>query len=133
MIFIDTGAFVARYRSSDAHHTAAKAGWAKITRDGPPCFTTDLVIAETITLLARYIGYRPAAERGRVFLSSAALTILRPTLEDETAALDLLEKFADQEVSFVDCVSFVMMKNRRVRRVFGFDRHFTAAGFSQWK
>ncbi len=41
-------------------------------------------------------------------------------------------KLADQGPSFTDCVSFVLMKRRRLRRVFTFDRHFAAAGFEMW-
>jgi predicted nucleic acid-binding protein len=39
---------------------------------------------------------------------------------------------ADQRVQFADCVSFVMMRRYRPKRVFGFDRHFAMAGFELW-
>lgn len=41
----------------------------------------------------------------------------------------LLQKYADQGVSFTDCVSFVLMQKGDIRRVFSFDRHFRIAGF----
>jgi predicted nucleic acid-binding protein len=62
-------------------------------------------------------------------LHSAALTILRPEAEDEEKAVDLFDKFADQEVSFTDCISFVLMRRNRLERAFTFDRHFGSAGF----
>jgi len=43
-----------------------------------------------------------------------------------------MSKFADQGVSFTDCLSFRLMKRHRIRSVFGFDHHFTAAGFRVW-
>jgi len=33
-------------------------------------------------------------------------------------------------VSFADCVSFVLMKNHRLKRAFTFDHHFALAGFA---
>jgi predicted nucleic acid-binding protein len=65
-------------------------------------------------------------------LTSTALEILRPAREDEMAALDLFEKFADQEVSFTDCISFVLMRKHQIKRVFSFDRHFRHVGFILW-
>ena len=103
MIFVDTGAFLARHLANDQHHEAAAAGWRRL-----------------------------AAERARALLASTALTILRPEARDENEALRWLEKLGNQAVSFTDCVSFALMKRHRLPRAFGFDRHFIAAGFSLW-
>ncbi|MEK9146436.1 MAG: PIN domain-containing protein [Elusimicrobiota bacterium] len=132
MIFIDTGAFLARHVLRDGNHPAASAAWERLGALGQRCFTSNFVLDESFTLLARRAGYPFAAERARNILSSAALTILRPGREEELAALSLFEKFADQEVSFTDCVSFALMRKGRIRRVFGFDRHFERAGFEVW-
>ena len=87
------------------------------------------MLDETFTLLGRRSTYAFAADRARALLSSAALTILRPDADDETAAVELFAKFADQQVSFTDCVSFVLMRRHRLERAFTFDRHFADAGF----
>ena len=55
--------------------------------------------------------------------------VLRPDADDETRAIDLFAKFADQQISFTDCVSFVLMRRNRLERAFTFDRHFADAGF----
>ena len=60
---------------------------------------------------------------------SERLTLLRPTHDEELRALDLFEKYADQQVSFTDCVSYALMHKRRIDRAFSFDRHFALAGF----
>ena len=133
MIFIDTGAFLGRYLPDDQHHVAALAGWARLAAERLPICPSNLVLSETITLLARRTDYRFAAERARVIHASSALRILRPTLDDERAAVDWLEKFADQKVSFTDAVSFVLMRRNRLARAFTFDRHFELAGFKSLK
>ena len=129
MIFVDTGAFLARYIRQDSLHRRAKRTWAEIARSRTRCFTSNFVLDETITLLGRRSSYAFAAERASVLLSSQALTILRPDAEDEIRAVDLLAKFADQQVSFTDCISFVLMRRHRLQRAFTFDRHFSIAGF----
>lgn len=132
MIFVDTGPFLARYLARDQHHDAAVRGWERIAEKGWPCLTTSFVIDETVTLLARRAGAKFAAERARAILTSTRLTVSRPTAEDELAALELLEKFEDQRPSFTDCISFVTMRARGVKRTFAFDRHFREAGFTVW-
>jgi len=39
------------------------------------------------------------------------------------------QKYADQKVSFTDCISFAMMKRLQIKQVFTFDYHFSLAGF----
>jgi predicted nucleic acid-binding protein len=130
VIFVDTRAFVARYVQRDAEHPRARRAWAEIERTGSRCFTSNFVLDETLTLLGRRASYAFAAERARALLGSKVLTVLRPDAGDELRAVDLFAKFADQRVSFTDCVSFVLMRRHRLERAFTFDRHFAAAGFA---
>jgi len=129
VIFIDTGAFLARYIERDQYHDAAAKHWQTLRHDRRQCFTSNFVLDETITLLARRSTYQFAAERARNLFESKSLAILRPDEDDELAALEFFQKYADQNVSFTDCVSFVLMEKRSIKRAFSFDRHFTIAGF----
>lgn len=132
MIFIDTGALVARYIKRDQFHKKAVRAWERIGTEGLRCYTSNFVLDETLTLLARRAGGGFAAERARHIYSSRILTILRPVEQVELKAVALLGKFGDQNVSFTDCVSFVLMRSHRITRAFAFDRHFEAAGFELW-
>ncbi len=132
MIFVDTGAFLARSIARDTYHRDAQSGWKKIAESGERCITSNFVLDETLTLLGRRAGNRFAAEEGQRLYASKRLEILRPDETDETAALRWFTRLADQNVSFTDCVSFALMKRGRIKRVFGFDRHFRAAGFEMW-
>ena len=129
MIFVDTGAFLARYVRQDEHHRRAKRAWSEIERGHLRCFTSNFVLDETFTLLGRRTSYAFAAERARALLASTALTILRSDTQDESKAVDFFAKFADQKVSFTDCISFSLMRRHGLARAFTFDRHFSAAGF----
>ncbi len=54
----------------------------------------------------------------------SAWKVLRPDQDDETSAVSFLRKYADQRIGFTDCISFALMRARRIRRAFTFDRHF---------
>jgi len=132
VFFIDTGAFLARYVQRDQHHEQARAAWKRLQARPSPLYTSNFVLDETFTLLARRTRYAFAAAKARSLMTSRLLTILRPGHDDELAAVELFEKLADQELSFTDCVSFVLMRRKKIDRVFGFDRHFRDAGFRLW-
>jgi predicted nucleic acid-binding protein len=131
VIFVDTGAFLARFIARDQFHKKALSVWRRIEKGGDRCFTSNFVLDETFTLLARRASYAFAAERARSLLSSRVLVVLRPEKDDELGALDLFEKLADQSVSYTDCVSFALMRRAGIRRAFSFDRHFDLLGFER--
>ena len=127
MVFVDTGAFIARYLAQDAFHASAAATWKTLV--GRPLFTSNHVLDETLTMLGRRAGYGFAADRGEAIYHSKSLQILYSTREDESHAIRMFRKFADQNVSFTDCISFVLMKRSRIIHAFTYDRHFAEAGF----
>jgi uncharacterized protein len=133
MIFIDTGAYLARYLARDQYHRAAAKLWLRLRTEKAPIFTSNFVLDETATLLARRSSPRFAAVRLRCIFASSELRILRPTPDTEIAALDLLEKYADQNVSFTDCISFALMREAGIKTAFSFDQHFVRAGFDLWQ
>lgn len=129
MIYIDTGAFIAKYLAKDQGHETAIEKWNQIHSSNEICVTSNFVLDETFTLLGRWAGYAFAAEKATFIYASNRFTILRPDQTDELAAIVLLEKYADQNISFTDCISFCLMKNKRIKRAFTFDKHFKYAGF----
>jgi predicted nucleic acid-binding protein len=128
VIFIDTGAFIARYVERDQHHSEATSFWNELAASGVQCVTSNFVICETLTLLARRTTYDFAARKGLDLYSSKVLRILRSNASDEIDALSWFHKFADQGVSFTDCTSISIMKREQIQEVFAFDRHFSLAG-----
>ena len=129
MIYIDTGAFLARHLSNDQYHRQANAFWDLIRKKQEKCVTSNFVLDETFTLLARRAGYSFAAQRAKNMYASDSIDILRPTREDELEAVAVFEKYSDHRLSFTDCVSLVLMKINKIKRVFTFDYHFRLAGF----
>jgi predicted nucleic acid-binding protein len=129
VIYIDTGAFLARHLSKDQYHGQANSFWNSIKKKGEACATSNFVLDETFTLLGRRAGYGFAAERARNIYASESLTILRPDKNDELKVIDIFEKYSDHRLSFTDCLSFVLMQSKKIKRVFTFDHHFQILGF----
>ena len=129
MIYIDTGAFISRHLAKDQYHRPSVAFWNVIAKKGESCVTSNFVLDETFTLLGRRGGYAFAAQRARNIYASETVKIIRPDREDELRAIDLFEKYADQNLSFTDCISLVLMQTMKIKRVFTFDHHFQFLGY----
>jgi predicted nucleic acid-binding protein len=128
MIFIDTGAFLARYLHRDQHHEQAISCWKELASSKQQTFTSNFVLDELFTLLGRKADYLFAAKQATIILSSSHLNILRPDISVEKTAVEYLKKYADQQISYTDCISFVLMKQRGIKQVFSFDHHFERVG-----
>jgi predicted nucleic acid-binding protein len=126
LIFVDTGAFLALYLKNDQYHKEASEIFPSLPR---PFSTSNHVTDELATLLGRIAGYRYAADRMDDLYASESIEVLRSTRSDELQAISWMKKYADQEISFTDCISFAMMRRLRLRTAFTFDRHFRDAGF----
>jgi hypothetical protein len=130
-LFVDTGAFVAKEIAGDQFHAVARKGWNEVERRGFRLVSSEHVLDESVTLIARRSNYAFAAEWGQDAMESG-IEWLRTGEDDWSKALTLMRKFADQGVSFTDCLSAVLMKRAGLKRVFGFDRHFESMGFRVW-
>lgn len=128
MIFIDTGAFCAFSDRSDTYHVIAVRQFARVLRDLRPLVTTNFIIDETYTWIRCRQGHQRALEflqrireavRGKPRLD--IVTVTRPL---EEKAWQLLEKFAEQDLSYTDATSFAVIQDRKLSQAFTFDRHF---------
>jgi len=131
-LLIDTGAFYGREMEGDQYYSVAVQAWAQIESNPVHLYSTEHILDETINLLARKSSYAFAAEWGLNCLRSEEFEWLRTASEDLKAAAELMLKYADQDVSFTDCVSFALMRREGIRHAFSFDRHFLAAKFHLW-
>lgn len=131
-VLIDTGAFIAQRISADQYHELASRAFAELAEAPVQLYSSEHILDETVTLLGRRESYAYAVETGEELLRSRVLRWLDAGVADWHMALRFMRKFADQAVSFTDCLTFALMKREGIKTVFGFDRHFQAAGFHVW-
>jgi uncharacterized protein len=127
-IFLDTSAAYALLVASDTNHRAASRAFHEFSRRRAPLSTTSYVLVETYALLGRRVGLT-AVKTFRMDL--------RPLLDvvwvDEglhERGLDLLLDRGLPDLSLVDAVSFLAMRDHEIGDAFAFDRHFQSEGFN---
>ena len=96
--------------------------------EGYPFLITDTVLLEIGNALAR--SYKnEAVDIITEFLDSEEVEIVHLTPQMFEQAFDLYKTYQDKEWGLIDCVSFVVMREKGVNQALTFDRHFIQAGF----
>ncbi len=126
--FVDTSAFYALLTQEDAQHDRASAWLDTIASEGSESLLThNYVVLETISLVHRRLG----GPMSRLFIESL-LPVCETTFVDQdlhTRATIAFLAGLGRRPSFVDRVSFELMRARNIRRAFAFDPDFTREGF----
>jgi uncharacterized protein len=129
-LFIDSGGFYALVSAKSAMHADAAAIMEDSRRVKRRVVTTDYILDETATLLRARGLTKQLREFLRLTEVSQALSIEWMTPDRFAAARRFMLKHLDQEFSFTDCASFVVMKELRLQDALATDKHFRIAGFN---
>ncbi len=124
--FVDTFFVVALVNKRDYFHE--KAVELSIEYDRKPVLTTDAVLLETSNSLAR-THKKESIIIIEKFLSTAETEVIRLDESLFNKAFELYKTHADKSWGLVDCISFVVMKERGITDALTCDKHFTQAGF----
>jgi uncharacterized protein len=130
-VFVDTSAWVALADTNDANHKKAIAIYPSLLRNLKGFITSNLVIAETYIVLLNELGHQAAIHFLEKVKASPRILRIYSNDDIERDAGDILRKYDDQDFSYADAVSFVIMRRQKIRKAFCFDKHFTTAGFER--
>ena len=125
MIFVDTGAWFARFAPDDPNHTNVMAWFAA---NNEPLVTTDYCVDETLTLLVARKRPKLALEAGRSFFDDELAQLHFVTPNQVRRAWILFQKMHAASWSFTDCTSKIVMDDLDVASAIAFDEHFRQFG-----
>ncbi len=127
MIFLDTSAIYALADKADANHANAYKKFDLALKAGESFLLHNYVLLESATLLQSRLGLQSAL----AFLKDArAFDTEWVDLALHQEALNEFEKNEERGISLVDCMSFVVMRRRGVKKILAFDTDFQEQGFT---
>lgn len=130
-VFVDTSAWYALQITDDANHRKARNIFPLILKKFGNLVTSNHIIGETYTLLRMSKGYEAARRFITLIRESPRLEEYFADQETERNTYALLHQYRDHAFSFVDGLSFAIMKKEGIRVCFAFDVHFPTAGFNR--
>ena len=128
-IFLDTSYAIASVSPKDQLHRKAKRWTNQIASSNIPIITTQAILLEIGDAFSRSrfrnvgIGFLENLE------SDINTTIISLTDELYDKAFELFRNQPDKEWGLVDCISFVVMRERGIDDALTADEHFVQAGF----
>ena len=129
-MFVDTSAWMALADNDDSHHKEAASSYPSLLKTQRYLVTSNLVIAEAYIIILKELGHRTALDFLERIKGSPRILKIYSNEEIEAEAEEILAKYSDQDFSYTDAVSFVIMKRQKIRKAFCFDKHFVTAGFT---
>ncbi|MEJ7797233.1 MAG: PIN domain-containing protein [Solirubrobacteraceae bacterium] len=126
-VFVDTSALYALLDRADNVHPVARRAFERLLADEEPLLTHNYVVLETVALAQRRLGLGAVGVLRDALLAVMQLTWVDRELHGQALAATLASD--RRNVSFVDRLSFELMRRRALRRAFAFDEHFAEQGF----
>jgi predicted nucleic acid-binding protein len=125
--FVDTSALVVLLDRDDARHARAGAAFRRGLQSGATLCSTNYAVVETVAAVQRRFGHDGVQRLLGDLLP--AVTVEWVTADDHFRGLELFLAERRRGLSWVDCVSFVVMRRLQLDACFAFDRHFAEQGF----
>lgn len=124
--FLDTGAIYALADRNDLDHRAVRAVYADKDRR---FITHEYVLVEAFSLLTKRLHKGAALQTVGALRRSPRTEIVPVGQRLLNAGWERCGRFRDKEWDWIDCMSFEVMEERRLREALSLDHHFTQAGF----
>ena len=131
LVFADSSGLIAKALEGDPQHRIADHEIRRILRQGQRFMTSNYVFDETVTRVQRLTSHSRAAQVGDWILSSRVIQRIYIDEELESASWKLFLKYNDQNLSFTDASTIVIMKRFEIDEIFTFDSDFERVGHSR--
>lgn len=127
--FVDSSYWIALELADDQNHGPAQAKWNSLDLVLTDLVTTTYIFDETITFLNSRNAHTTAVELGDSILLSPRIELVHVDEDLFFEGWGLFQKYHDKAYSLTDCISFVVMKQRKLTSALTFDMDFRQAGF----
>ena len=122
--YVDTSALIAFADRSDSHH----ALFRRLFADPPSLVTSVLVVAEGHGWFLKRYDRARALQFLAMVEDMTPLVILSVGLAEQAAAVAVLRKFSDQDLTLTDGVGLHLMKQNRIKHCWSTDFHLGLTG-----
>lgn len=128
-LFLDTSFSIGLVSPKDQIHEKAISWSEKIEESKIPIVTTQAVLLEIGNALSKSAFRQVGIGLLQHFENDPDTTVVSLTDEIYNKAFELFRDRPDKEWGLVDCISFVVMRERGIEAALTADEHFVQAGF----
>ncbi|GJM42236.1 MAG: hypothetical protein DHS20C20_25180 [Ardenticatenaceae bacterium] len=114
---LDTGFVLAMLAENDSRHTACM----QVMENEPNPLLPTPILTELAYMVIRDAGYAPFLKFFRFALAGTP-RLVYPIATDFSRAADIMEKYADSRLDFVDCAIVAMAERLNISRILSVDQ-----------
>lgn len=122
--YVDTSALIAFLDRSDTHHSLFR----RLFSDPPALVTTPLVVAEGHAWFLRRYDRTRALQFLAMIEDIHPLEVVPVGKGEQNAAVTLMRRYADQDLTLADAVGLHLMRTRKTRQCWSTDFHLGLTG-----
>jgi predicted nucleic acid-binding protein len=126
-VFVDTGAWFARFVPDDPNHSLVVAWFAS---NNNPLVTSDYCVDETLTLICARKRSQLALVAGKELFNESISQLHFLTTDEIRRSWILFQQRAAAGWSFTDCTSKIIVDDLDIETVATFDSHFHQFGIT---
>ena len=131
MLFVDSSAWLAAYDRGQRGHAEVVAALRQARKGRTSIVTSDYVLDETLTLVRARVGHRLALTIGDAVWRKGGAELLLVDDPIRENAWEIFTKYAEHDLSFTDCTSAALMRQRGLDTICSLDHHFVVLGFTR--
>jgi predicted nucleic acid-binding protein len=128
-VLADTGPLYAAVDTDDGQHSRAHADLVRLVDESIHVIVAGSTLLECYTLVVQRLG--PTVARRWLNEIESGAQIIQPSLDDLTAAANLVRAQGDHSLTMFDAV-FVVLSNRLSIPVWTYDERFAGMHVSAW-
>lgn len=127
--FLDTSYIVALEIKNEDAHSRVLNHWLSLASQKPQLVTTTYIFDEVVTLLNSRKLHSKAVEVGTLLLESSDIAMVEIDRDLFQKGWQDFKKYYDKSFSLTDCLSFIVMKQKKIDKALTLDIHFKQVGF----
>ena len=127
-IFADTSALYALLDRADVNHKRAVSAWSSLLNGDKRFFTSNYVLVESFALTQSRLGMDAVRLLQEDILPVISIHFV--DREVHRSGISAMLSAGRRNLSFVDCVSFEIMRTLGIKTAFTFGPHFKEQGFT---
>lgn len=128
-IFVDTQCLIAITNLRDSGYNRARTELTRLEKAGAALVMTDAVIVEFCNALSKHQLRARAIALVKLLTTNPAFDVVHVTKEIYERSFALYSNRPDKDWGLTDCISFEVMRERKIKQVLTADMHFQQAGF----